>query len=350
MANPVISAQGLRKVFRSSRGKEVVAVDELTMEVEEGTLTAFLGPNGAGKSTSLRMLITLMPPTAGKAQVCGHSITDNPGLVRSSIGYVGQKNGVSPYQRVRDELHSQGLLYGLGREESRRRTDELTDALQLGEIAHRKAETLSGGQKRRVDIALGLMPRPKLLLLDEPSTGLDPQSRANLWEHILTMRNRYGTSLLLTTHYLDEADQFAERVMVVDRGRVIADDTASQLKDTFAGDRISLTVTNEMADKTSATMRRAAAVSGSTEPEPRRTELASGCTRLSVAVNHGEYLLARMIHDLHAEEVNVIAANIDQPTLDHVFLNLTGRSLREESHLSLNTTPAAEPASEGISR
>ncbi|WP_418608009.1 ABC transporter ATP-binding protein [Georgenia sp. SUBG003] len=207
---PIIAARGLRKEFRAPGGRTVVAVSDLTMDIEPGSLTAFLGPNGAGKSTSLRMLTTLLEPTGGTATVCGYDVTRSPAEVRARIGYIGQKNGAGQYQRVRDELLSQGAFYGLGRAETRRRADELIEALGLGEVADRQTLKLSGGQRRRVDIALGLIPGPGLLFLDEPSTGLDPQSRANLWEHILRLRERYGMTLLLTTHYLDEADQFAD--------------------------------------------------------------------------------------------------------------------------------------------
>jgi ABC-2 type transport system ATP-binding protein len=239
---PIISARGLSKSFRGPGGRTVEAVADLTMDVAPGTLTAFLGPNGAGKSTSLRMLTTLLRPTGGTATVCGFDVARQPAEVRARIGYIGQKNGAGQYQRVRDELLSQGALYGLSRAETRRRVDELVEALGLGDLVRRPTMKLSGGQRRRVDIALGLIPGPQLLFLDEPTTGLDPQSRAHLWEHILELRRRYGTTLFLTTHYLDEADQFAERVMVVDRGRIIADDTASRLKTDLAGDRIALTL------------------------------------------------------------------------------------------------------------
>lgn len=334
MTTPIISAQRLRKVFPQRSGTEVAAVEDLTVEVEEGSLTAFLGPNGAGKSTSMRMLTTLMPPTSGSATVCGYDITQQTDRVRASIGYVGQKNGISPYQRLGDELHSQGLMYGLGRAESRRRTHELIEALQLGEVAHRKALTLSGGQKRRADIALGLMPRPRVLLLDEPSTGLDPQSRANLWEHILQMRAQYGMTLLLTTHYLEEADHFAERVMVIDRGRIIADDTASGLKATLAGDRIALTMPAEDAHVAEATSRDVAGSSGGRDPEIEVGAAGAGVARLTVAANQGERLLPQLIRALDAAGVRVLTANLDQPTLDDVFLTLTGRSLREEHQVA----------------
>ncbi|MCK6211219.1 ATP-binding cassette domain-containing protein [Georgenia sp. EYE_87] len=343
---PIISSRGLRKEFRGAGGRTVVAVSDLTMDVEPGSVTAFLGPNGAGKSTSLRMLTTLLEPTSGTATVCGHDVAREPAEVRARIGYIGQKNGAGQYQRVRDELLSQGALYGLSRAETRRRADELVEALGLGEVADRPTMKLSGGQRRRVDIALGLIPGPGLLFLDEPSTGLDPQSRANLWEHILRLRERYGMTLLLTTHYLDEADQFAERVMVMDHGELIADDTAPRLKATLAGDRITVVVGGDPAGAV-AIARRAAEKSGAASPEPTAEPTAEG-TRLTVAVHHGDRVLPRLLRELDAHGSTVLAAELARPTLDDVFLALTGRSLREENEAAETTAP--EPATAGAPR
>ena len=189
------------------------------------------------------MLTTLLPPTSGDAIVAGCDIRHDPAGVRRRIGYVGQGTSGGHTQRVRDELHAQGAFYGLGRRETRARAAELIESLELGQVADRQVQSLSGGQKRRLDIALGLIHRPELLFLDEPSTGLDPHSRANLWEHIVDLRRATGTTIFLTTHYLDEADQLAERVMVMDHGEVIADDTAHALKESLAGDLVTLSFT-----------------------------------------------------------------------------------------------------------
>jgi ABC-2 type transport system ATP-binding protein len=221
LGEPIISARGLTRAFG-----DVEAVRGLDLEVREGELVAFLGPNGAGKSTSLRMLTTLLAPTSGSAVVAGHDVVREPEGVRRQIGYVGQGNGAGQQHRVRDELITQARAYGAPPE----RADELLEALELEELADRKAMTLSGGQRRRLDVALGLVHRPRLLFLDEPSTGLDPQSRAHLWEHILGVREQTGMTIFVTTHYLDEADAMAERVLVMDHGRVIADDTPETLK------------------------------------------------------------------------------------------------------------------------
>ena len=231
MANePIIEAQGLTKRFTVKK-KTVEAVTDLTFQVARGELVAFLGPNGAGKSTSLRMLTTLIPPTSGTARVVGYDILKRPAEVRARIGYVGQLTSGSFAQRARDELLSQGAFYGMSRAARPRNAPTSSSSRSTStSFATRTVQQLSGGQKRRLDVALGLMHAPPLLFLDEPSTGLDPQSRANLWQHILDLREQHGTTVFLTTHYLEEADRYAERVMVMDKGRVIADDTAAALK------------------------------------------------------------------------------------------------------------------------
>jgi ABC-2 type transport system ATP-binding protein len=319
MANePIIRAQGLTKRFTVKK-KTVEAVTDLTFQVDRGELVAFLGPNGAGKSTSLRMLTTLIPPTAGTARVVGYDILQRPADVRARIGYVGQLTSGSFAQRVRDELLSQGAFYGMPRSAAAARADELIDSLDLGSFATRTVQQLSGGQKRRLDIALGLMHAPPLLFLDEPSTGLDPQSRANLWQHILDLRTQHGTTVFLTTHYLEEADRYAERVMVIDRGRVIADDTAARLKADLAGDVLTFGFT------TDADAERAITVIGAlTDREVRRE-----ADTVVLTAPEGDALLPAAVRALDAAGVTVRTATGVPPTLDDVFLALTGRTLRE---------------------
>ena len=232
--DPVIQTSGLTKTFKANK-QVVEAVRGLDLEVHAGELVAFLGPNGAGKSTSLRMLTTLLAPTSGSAIVAGHDVLADPAAVRRRIGYIGQGNGAGQSHRPIDELYTQGLVYGLSRTEARARAAELIASLGLEACATRKVSTLSGGQRRRVDVALGLVHRPTLLFLDEPSTGLDPQNRANLAAHIRKLRDDYGTTIFFTTHYMEEADQLAERVIVFDHGQVIADDTPDNLKATLMG-------------------------------------------------------------------------------------------------------------------
>ena len=311
MTSSLIEARGLARSFG-----DVHAVHGLDLDVSPGELVAFLGPNGAGKSTSLRMLTTLLAPTSGTATVAGCDIATDPAGVRRRIGYVGQGNGAGHQQRVVDELVGQGRAYGLRRAEAARRAADLLDALQLDALAARKVQTLSGGQRRRLDVALGLVHRPGLLFLDEPSTGLDPQSRANLWEHVLRLRAEHGTTIFLTTHYLDEADTMAERVLVMDAGRVIADDTADRLKHKHVGERVVVRAA------TAEGARRLAAAIGA-----QATDVQVDGTTMIARVSDGPATLPALLRAV--PEVEVEAAEVRRATLDDVFLALTGRSLRE---------------------
>jgi ABC-2 type transport system ATP-binding protein len=291
----------------TKRFKDVRAVDGIDLTVARGELVALLGPNGAGKSTTLRMLTTLIPPTSGSARVAGFDVVRQQREVRLRIGYIGQGNGAGHSQRGRDELISQGRAYGLKVPAARRRADELIESLGLGEVANRTVSTLSGGQRRRLDIAMGLIHAPELLFLDEPSTGLDPQNRANLQEHIVRLRAEHATTIVLTTHYLDEADSMAERVVVIDHGRIIADDTPQQLKAKHVGDRVILGFNSpEQAALVPDGTRDGAQVRITTEDGPR---------------------LAARLASFGPTSIEVV-----RPTLDDVFLTLTGRSLREEAN------------------
>jgi ABC-2 type transport system ATP-binding protein len=309
----VIETHDLTKSFGP-----VQAVRGLDLDVEAGELVAFLGPNGAGKSTSLRMLTTLLAPTNGTARVAGLDVAADPAGVRRRIGYVGQGNGAGHTQRVVDELVGQGRAYGLRRADAKTRAAELLDALELAPLAGRKVQTLSGGQRRRLDVALGLVHRPGLLFLDEPSTGLDPQSRANLWAHVLRLRRETGMTVFLTTHYLDEADTMAERVLVMDAGRVVADDTADRLKAKHVGERVVVRAATE------AGAARLAAAVGTVA-----TDVTVEGTTLTARVEDGPAVLPALLRS--RPEVEVAAAEVRRATLDDVFLALTGRSLRDGS-------------------
>ena len=316
----MIHTEKLTRTFVS--GKDTVeAVKGIDLDVAEGELVAFLGPNGAGKSTTLRMLTSLLTPTSGTARVVGVDVVADPAGVRQRIGYIGQKDGAGYNYRVRDELLMQGRFYGLSKDESARRGTSLLASLDLDGLEMRKVSTLSGGQKRRLDIALGLIHEPALLFLDEPSTGMDPQNRANLWEHITRLREERGTTIVLTTHYLEEADSMAERVVVIDHGRIIADDTAEALKAEQAGDRIALTVGSADAS----TVRAVVDQVGSELTESRTGD----GLRIDFRVDRATRTLPRLVHTLGDKGVDVLEASAHQPTLDDVFLNLTGRSLRE---------------------
>lgn len=313
----MIRTTGLTRHFVGKK-ETVEAVRGISLDIGDGELVALLGPNGAGKSTTLRMLTTLLPPTSGTATVAGFDTTTDPEEVRRRIGYVGQGTGGGANQFVLDELLCQGRCYGLGRRDSAERAAELVEVLDLGAVTGRKVSTLSGGQKRRLDIALGLVHRPGLLFLDEPSTGMDPQNRANLWEHILRLREQLGTTIVLTTHYLEEADSMAERVIVIDHGTVIADDTSAALKADLAGDVITMRLADPAqvgeAVRLPGWLTAAVEVDGPT---------------VTVRTADGDVVLPRLLRHLDSVGVQVRSVDLARPTLDDVFLTLTGRSLRE---------------------
>ncbi len=230
----VVSTTGLTRTFTTAAGP-VEAVRGIDLTVRRGEILGFLGPNGAGKTTTLRMLTTLLAPTGGTATVAGCDLLTDPTGVRRKIGYVAQSGGVDPHVPVREELVTQGRLYRLTRAQATARAEELAHDLDLTGFLDRDCSALSGGQRRRLDIAMGLTHRPEVLFLDEPTTGLDPGGRSDLWDLVRRLRDTYGTTVVLTTHYLDEADALSDRLVIIDKGRVAADDTPRALKARHAG-------------------------------------------------------------------------------------------------------------------
>ncbi|UOX88290.1 ATP-binding cassette domain-containing protein [Amycolatopsis sp. FBCC-B4732] len=313
----MITARGLERRFRRKgrTGGEVHAVKGVDLDVGAGELVAFLGPNGAGKTTTLRMLTTLLKPTAGTATVGGRDLLADPLGVRERIGYVAQGGGTAPESTVADELELQGRLYRMSKADAIARGAELAEQLDLTGLDRRPAKTLSGGQRRRLDIALGLIHSPGLVFLDEPSTGLDPQSRANLWEHI----RRLGVTVFLTTHYLDEADALADRLIVIDGGRIVAEGTPDALKAQVNGDRVEVGVDPEQgADAAEIAGRLAGA-----------RELSAAGGEIRFRVPRGDVALPELLRALDAKSIPMRSVQVHRPTLDDVFLTLTGRSLRE---------------------
>jgi ABC-2 type transport system ATP-binding protein len=314
----MIQARGLARTFRT-RGAVVEAVRGVDIDVAAGEIVGLLGPNGAGKTTTQRMLATLLVPTAGEATVAGCDLLRDPVGVRRRLGYVSQTGGTNPGAKVDEELVTQGELYAMTRARARARAGELCDALDLAGLGDRLIKSLSGGQRRRLDIALGLVHQPKLIFLDEPSTGLDPQSRANLWSHIRGLRDQGGATVLLTTHYLDEADALCDRILIVDHGKVVASGTPLELKRRISGD----VVTFEVDD-----VDRAAAVLAQQGDARDTTRIAGG---LRVTVDHGDVQAVPLMRALDAAGVKVGSLRVAHPSLDDVFLTLTGRSLRDTS-------------------
>ncbi len=326
--HPVIRTQRLTKHF--TRHKSTVeAVRGLDLRVEPGELVAFLGPNGAGKSTTLRMLTTLIAPTSGTAEVAGYDVVTHQRDVRRNIGYVGQGNGAGHQQRARDELVSQGRAHGMDRKQARHRAAELLEAFDLVEQADRTVSTLSGGQRRRLDIAIGLVHTPGLLFLDEPSTGLDPQNRANLQEQVKRLHEEFETTIVLTTHYLEEADAIADRVVVIDHGLVIADDTAAGLKSGL-GDLVVLGFSS-VEDAATGARRAVAGLDA-------RAQVEREGTVVRIRSRRGAESAPALVHELAGLGTPARRIEVVGPTLDDVFLDLTGRSLRESNEAGAEST------------
>ncbi|ABL79665.1 MULTISPECIES: daunorubicin resistance protein DrrA family ABC transporter ATP-binding protein [unclassified Nocardioides] len=330
----MIQARGLVQTFHTGRGKtakDVRAVDGVDLDVHEGEVVGFLGPNGAGKTTTLRMLTTLLKPTAGSATVAGYDVVTESVQVRRSIGYVSQVGSTFSGAFAGDEVVDHGMLYGMSRAEAVRRGQELFAQLQLDGLWRRMPKNMSGGQKRRLDVAMGLIHDPGLVFLDEPTTGLDPQARANLWEHIRGLRARLGATVFLTTHYLDEADALADRIVIIDQGRIVASDTADNLKAQVAGDLVDLEVADP-GQVAVAAARLEALVHGADGVETDHRHVRARVQRAGRAV-------PALLRDLENAGVALDSIEVLRPTLDDVFLSLTGRSLRDAD----STDPSDAP-------
>jgi ABC-2 type transport system ATP-binding protein len=313
----VISVRALRRVFKSRRGS-VEAVAGIDLDVQAGEIFGFLGPNGAGKTTTLRMLSTLLEPTSGSAVIAGADLRTEPQKVRERIGYVGQRGSSDPMITGRRELVLQARLYGASRSEAKARAQELIDSLELADCADRKTGTYSGGQKRRLDIGVGLAHKPQLLFLDEPTTGLDPQSRARLWEEVRRLRDQ-GTTVFITTHYMDEADALCDRLAIIDHGRIVIEGTPAELKRQVAGDVVTIGVKDG---------ERALRL---LESQPFVREAARDDGRVRLYVDRGETAMPAVLRLLDGEGLALDALELHRPSLEDVFLRQTGRSLREEA-------------------
>jgi ABC-2 type transport system ATP-binding protein len=317
-----ITARGLSRSFKTKAGR-VEAVKGIDLDVAAGEIVGLLGPNGAGKTTTLRMLTTLLMPTAGTATVAGADLIREPRDVRRRIGYVAQVGAApSAGTLVGEELITQARLQGLSKSDAAARLTAVAPRLDLGGLEGRALLELSGGQRRRFDVALGLMHSPRLVFLDEPTTGLDPQSRANLWQHIKSLRDDTGVTVVLTTHYLDEADALADRVLVMDGGEIVANDTPDALKARISGDVVTLGLPDPDARaKADAVVREAVAV----------REVVASDVALLVTVDEGAVAVAPLLRALDAAGLSPTSITVNRPTLDDVFLTLTGHSLREGS-------------------
>jgi ABC-2 type transport system ATP-binding protein len=316
----VIETHDLRRTFKSRQGP-VEAVAGVDLGVNAGEVFGFLGPNGAGKTTTLRMLSTLLPPTAGTATVAGCDLRREPKKVRERIGYVGQRNGSDPGLSARQELEFQARAYGASPAEARKRSKELLATLELESCADRPSSTYSGGQRRRLDIGLGLIHAPQLVFLDEPTTGLDPQGRARLWNEIRRLKAS-GMTVFLTTHYLEEADALCDRLAIIDHGLIVAEGTPEQLKREIAGDVISIGV---------ASHQERALELVQTEPFVRKAGIEGDSLRLYV--DQGESAMPAVLRLLDGAGFELQTIALHRPSLDDVFLQQTGHSLRESDEV-----------------
>jgi ABC-2 type transport system ATP-binding protein len=300
------------------------ALDGLTFSVESGTVFGLLGPNGAGKSTAIKILTTLSRPDSGQARVAGFDVLREPQQVRRSIGCVAQRSGVDMESTGRENLTLQGQFHGMRGAELARRAAELLERFRLTKSADLVARTYSGGMQRKLDVAMGLIHRPQVLFLDEPTTGLDPEARADLWEEIARL-SREGLTILLTTHYLDEADRLAERLAIVDRGRVVVEGTPEGLKAELRGDsiEIDLAAGEAGASPAEATVRLAL------EKVNGVRDVSLDGVALHARADHGATAVPAMLAALEAQGARVASVKVSRPSLDDVYLRYTGRTFEQ---------------------
>ncbi|WP_127498100.1 ATP-binding cassette domain-containing protein [Actinoplanes solisilvae] len=313
----MIETRGLRKSFVSRQGREkktVEAVRGVDLDVAEGEIFGFLGPNGAGKTTTLRMLATLIEPDDGSATIAGADLRADPGEVRRRIGYVAQGGSTWDDSTAREELVLQARLYGASKSDALARAARVLDGFQLSDYADRKCKTYSGGQRRRVDIALGIIHEPKVVFLDEPTTGLDPQSRAHMWDEIRRLRAE-GMTVFITTHYLDEADALCDRISIMDNGEIVASGTPTDLKREISGDVVRVGLPME------------AVAAAAQALNTYKIETYDDSVRLYV--EDGAVAIPQILRALDAADVPLGTIELHRPSLDDVFLTKTGRSLRE---------------------
>src|SRR5215218_3414114 len=312
----MIKATDLRKNYGKVR-----ALDGLSFEVSPGTIFGLLGPNGAGKSTTVKLLTTLARPDSGKASVAGHDVLREPAEVRRAIGVVAQRSGMDRDLTGRENVKLQGQLQGMRGPELDRRTDELLEQLGLSEAARRVARTYSGGMQRRLDIAIGLVHRPRVLFLDEPTTGLDPEVRAAMWQEIGRLKEDEGLTILLTTHYMEEADRLASQVAIVDRGRVVARGTPTELKASLHGEAVHVDLEGGAAVN--------GRVHGALEGVPGLGDVVVEGRALHARVDDGARAVPALLAALDAHSVPVATVTVARPSLDDVYLRYAGRSFAQ---------------------
>jgi ABC-2 type transport system ATP-binding protein len=312
MKEPVVSVQGLSHNYGKLR-----AVDQISFEIEKGQIFSFLGPNGAGKTTTINLLITLIPIQQGKVTIAGFDVAKDKGAVRKSIGVVFQDQRLDRDLTVWETLDFHGRIYSIPKESRRQRIEELLDLVELNEKRNELTKNLSGGMKRRLEIARGLLVKPKVLFLDEPTIGLDTQTRKRIWSYIRRVNKEEGVTVLLTTHYMDEADQNSDIICIIDKGKIIANGTPEELKKSLKQDRIQLQTDND--EKATQLVKDLLGIS-----QIRR--LPSG---LIIYIDENASLMTRLVDLLRNEGVQIMGITLLKPSLDDVFIQYTGRGLSE---------------------
>ncbi|HKR68897.1 MAG TPA: ATP-binding cassette domain-containing protein [Streptosporangiaceae bacterium] len=323
VATAVVEARDLIKTYKG----DVRALDGLSFSVDAGSIFALLGPNGAGKTTTVRILTTLVRPDAGSASVAGIDPVGQPALVRSVIGSVSQHTGAVPQLTGQENLIMQGSLHGMRGRRLRLRVADLLDRFGLAEAAKRQAHTYSGGMRRRLDIATVLVHRPAVLFLDEPTTGLDPEGRSDLWAVLTELAAQAGTTILVTTHYLEEADQYASRIAIVDRGRVVAEGTSDELKAELQGDSVLLEVPDAS---------RAAQVTSALRGVPQVRQASADGNVVRARVADGPRTLPAVLAGVEGAGVPVLSVSVAQPSLDDVYLHHAGRSFGQAERIPVS--------------
>jgi ABC-2 type transport system ATP-binding protein len=311
---PAISASALKKTYPN----DVLALDDLSFEVAAGTVFGLLGPNGAGKSTTVKILTTLARADAGSARVAGHDVVAEPARVRAAIGVVAQRSGVDREATGRENLRLQGQVHGLGGRKLEARISELLESFGLADAADRLARTYSGGMERRLDIAIGLVHRPSVLFLDEPTTGLDPEVRASMWTEIARLAQDEGLTILLTTHYLEEADRLASRLAIVDRGKVVAEGTPERLKADLRGDAVHVELDADGGGN--GTVREAL------EHVAGVHQVVLDGRSLHARAEDGARAVPGVLQALEARGLAVVSVTVARPSLDDVYLRYAGRT------------------------
>ena len=311
---------------------EIRALDGVSVEFEEGIVYGLLGPNGAGKTTLIRVLTTLLKPDSGVARVAGVDVVSDPVGARHRIGLAGQSAAVDEFLTGRENVEMVGRLYNLDKTEARTRAADVLDRINLLEFADRQVNTYSGGMRRKLDLAASMVGRPQVLFLDEPTTGIDPGSRLDLWDLIEDLV-KGGTTLLLTTQYLDEADRLADRIGVIDNGTLIAEGTSDELKTRLGGDVVEIHVADADRSSTLAILRRIARE----EPKVERNGLTIPATR-------GSHTLIEVVRELDTEDIEPGDISLRKPTLDDVFLTLTGRKAEDEASIESEMSEVGKPA------